>query len=56
MDAYLKLADAPAGARPVRTVVGLTWGVDELNKLTQPLQDRILAEMQLEGVLGGADT
>ncbi len=56
VNAYLALADAPAGKRPVRTVVGITWGVDELNALTQPLQDKILREMQLEDVLGGANT
>jgi NAD(P)-dependent dehydrogenase (short-subunit alcohol dehydrogenase family) len=56
VNAYLALADAPAGKRPVRTVVGITWGVDELNALTQPLQDKILQQMQLENVLGGTDT
>ncbi len=55
VNAYVALADAPAGKRPVRTVVGLTWGVDQINSLTQPIQDRILKEMQLESVLGGAD-
>jgi len=55
VDAYLELADAPTGKRPVRTVVGITWGVDEMNALTQPLQDRILTEMQMETVLGGID-
>jgi len=54
VDAYLKLADLPAGKRPTRTVVGITWGVDEINALTQPIQDRVLKEMQLESVLGGA--
>ncbi len=54
VDAYVKLADMPAGKRPTRTVVGMTWGVDEINARTQPLQDNILREMQLEGVLGGA--
>jgi NAD(P)-dependent dehydrogenase (short-subunit alcohol dehydrogenase family) len=53
VDAYLKLADMPAGKRPTRTVVGITWGVDEINKLTQPIQDRVLKEMQLDAVLGG---
>jgi NAD(P)-dependent dehydrogenase (short-subunit alcohol dehydrogenase family) len=53
VDAYLKLAGMPAGKRPVRTVVGITWGVDEMNELTQPIQDRVLKEMQLESVLGG---
>lgn len=54
VDAYLKLADMPTGKRPTRTVVGITWGVDEINNLTQPIQDRVLKEMQLEEVLGGA--
>ena len=54
VDAYVKLAELPAGQRPTRTVVGITWGVDEINTLTQPIQDRVLQEMQLESVLGGA--
>ena len=53
VDAYLKLAETPFGSRPTRTVVGLTWGVDEINELTQPIQDRVLKEMQLDEVLGG---
>ncbi len=53
VDAYLNLAEMPAGQRPVRRVVGIDWGVDEMNRLTQPIQDKILHEMQLEGVLGG---
>lgn len=55
VDAYLQLAAMPAGKRPTRTVVGMTWGVDQINAQTQPLQDAILQEMQLAGVLGGAD-
>ncbi len=54
VDAYLKLAELPFGSRPTRTVVGITWGVDEINQLTQPIQDRVLKEMQLDTVLGGA--
>ena len=53
VDAYLKLAEQPFGSRPTRTVVGITWGTDEINKLTQPIQDNILKEMQLEEVLSG---
>ncbi len=53
VDAYLKLAEMPFGSRPTRTVVGITWGVDEINDLTQSIQDRVLKEMQLEAVLGG---
>ena len=56
VDAYLNLAEMPAGQRPVRTVVGITWGVDELNCLSQPIQDKILHEMQLDGLLGGVST
>lgn len=55
VDAYLALANAPAGKRPTRTVVGLTWNVDEINRRTQPLQDKILREMQLDGLLRGID-
>ena len=55
VDAYVALADMPAGKRPTRTVVGITWGVDEMNTAKQPIQDRVLKEMQLEAVLGGAD-
>jgi NAD(P)-dependent dehydrogenase (short-subunit alcohol dehydrogenase family) len=53
VDAYLKLAEMPTGKRPTRTVVGITWGVDEINELTQSIQDRVLNEMQLDTVLGG---
>lgn len=53
VDAYLKLAEMPAGKRPTRTVVGITWGVDQINALTQSIQDNVLQEMQLDSVLGG---
>ncbi len=53
VDTYLKLAAMPAGQRPTRTVVGISWGVDEMNALTQPIQDRVLTDMQLDSVLGG---
>lgn len=53
VDAYLALAETPVGKRPTRTVVGITWGVDEMNAAKQPIQDRVLKEMQLEKVLGG---
>ncbi len=55
VDAYLALADMPVGKRPTRTVVGITWGVDEMNAAKQPIQDRVLEQMQLEGVLSGTD-
>ena len=53
VDAYLQLAKLPQGKRPTRTVVGMTWGVDQINAQTQSLQDAILKEMQLDGVLSG---
>ena len=53
VDAYVALVDMPAGKRPTRTVVGIAWGVDEMNAAKQPIQDRVLAEMDLEGTLGG---
>ena len=55
VDAYLALADMPKGKRPTRTAVGLVWGVDEINAAKQPIQDRVLTEIQLDKVLGGAD-
>ena len=55
VDTYLALADAAPGKRATRTVVGITWGVDEMNAFTQPRQDALLKEMQLDSVLGGAD-
>jgi hypothetical protein len=55
VETYLSLADAAPGKRPTRTVVGITWGVDEVNAFTQPRQDALLKEMQLDSVLGGAD-
>ncbi|MBB1303042.1 MAG: NAD(P)-dependent dehydrogenase (short-subunit alcohol dehydrogenase family) [Pseudoalteromonas rhizosphaerae] len=55
VDAYLALADMPKGKRPTRTAVGLVWGVDEINAAKQPIQDRVLTEMQLDKVLGGVD-
>ena len=53
IDAYVALADMPAGKRPTRTVVGITWGVDEMNAAKQPIQDRVLKEMNLDSVLSG---
>ena len=46
---------ASPGKRRTRTVVAITWGVDEVNAFTQPRQDALLKEMQLDAVLGGAD-
>jgi hypothetical protein len=54
VDAYLKLAEMPFGKRPTRSVVGITWGVDKINDLTQPIQDNVLKEIQLDSILSGA--
>jgi hypothetical protein len=32
----------------------IAWGLDEMKLQPQPLQNKILHEMQLNGVLGGA--
>jgi NAD(P)-dependent dehydrogenase (short-subunit alcohol dehydrogenase family) len=53
VDAYMNLVEMPFGERPTRTVVGITWGVDQINQMTQPIQDNVLQEMQLDTVLGG---
>lgn len=54
VQAYLNLAQRPAGQRPTRTVVGFDWGVNQINAATQPLQDATLTQMGLDNVLGGA--
>lgn len=53
VQAYLHLAQCPAGQRPTRTVVGFDWGVNQINAATQPLQDATLTQMGLDTVLGG---
>jgi short-subunit dehydrogenase len=55
VDAYTSLAAMAPGTRPTRTVVGITWGVDEVNAFTQPRQDALLKEMQLDHILSGSD-
>lgn len=52
VEAYLDLAEMPGGKRPARTVVGLDWGINELNTLSQPIQDAVLKQMDLEAALG----
>jgi len=54
VDVYLQLAEADAGKRPTRTQVGISWGVDEINTFTQPIQDNILKDLKLDTILGGA--
>ncbi|MFK7966461.1 MAG: hypothetical protein AB8C46_21055 [Burkholderiaceae bacterium] len=55
VDTYLELADAAPSKRPTRTVVGITWGVDEVNAFAQPRQDALLKALQLDTVLSGVD-
>jgi hypothetical protein len=31
----------------------IAWSIYEMNRLSQPIQDKILDEIQLNGVLGG---
>lgn len=54
VDVYLQLAEAEAGKRPTRTQVGISWGVDEINTFTQPIQDNILKDLKVDTILGGA--
>ena len=56
VDLYGSLAAMPAGQRPTRSVVGMTWGVGEINRQTQPIQDAILKDLQPDAVLGVSDT
>jgi len=51
VDAYLTLAAAESGQRPMRTHVGIDHGVTELNRQAQPIQDNILNELGLTTVL-----
>jgi hypothetical protein len=44
-----------ADQRPKRTVVGISRGVGEMNRLTQPIRNKILDEMQLNA-LGGVSS
>ena len=53
VDAYLSLAESEPGTRPMRTQVGVSWGVDELNRMSQPIQDNILEGLQIADYLGG---
>jgi len=55
VDAYLALAAAEPGQRPMRTHVGIAHGVPELNRLSQPIQDNVLNELGLTAVLAHAE-
>ena len=45
----------PAGQRPTRSVVRMTWDVSGINRKTQQIQDMILKDLLLDTVLGGSD-
>ena len=49
--AILALANAPAGTRPLRTVVGGDPRIGEINALAAPLQRGILADFGLDAML-----
>lgn len=40
--AIMRLIDTPAGERPFRTVVGIDFGMEELNRKTEPYYDGVL--------------
>lgn len=48
--ALLTLIDTPKGARPAPVVVGTPYGVDEVNRLTQPVQRAVLEGLGLAGL------
>lgn len=37
----------------MRTQVGVSWGVDELNRMIKPILDNILEGLQIADYLGG---
>ena len=45
--AVLKLIETPKGSRPMRTVVGHSFGADRINELTAPIQDQALQSLGL---------
>ncbi|MDB4286156.1 SDR family oxidoreductase [bacterium] len=42
-----KLIDTPAGSRPIRTMVGLDFGLQAINDATEPIRKGVLASMGL---------
>lgn len=41
----------PTGERPLRTVVGLDFGVKRFNEVTEPIQTGIMEALQLDNLL-----
>ena len=50
VDRYLELAETDRGNRPARLTVGMDWGATKINDLTQPIQDSLIEEYQLDTV------
>ncbi len=50
--AFGKLIDTPAGERPLRTLIGLDFGMQKLNDVTEPIRKAVLAELGIEGLDG----
>lgn len=50
-DAIVRLADLPAGRRPLRTIVGGNPGVEAINAALAPIQREALKRMGLEALL-----
>jgi NAD(P)-dependent dehydrogenase (short-subunit alcohol dehydrogenase family) len=50
-DAILRLAQMPQGTRPIRTVCGVDFGADELNRVMAPFQAGVLRGLGLESMI-----
>jgi NAD(P)-dependent dehydrogenase (short-subunit alcohol dehydrogenase family) len=49
VEAFDRLIDMDPGTRPLRTLVGLDFGVQALNDATDPIRNQILVEMEIGG-------
>ena len=54
VDAFVELVEAAPGERPLRTVVGIDFGVRELNAATEPFQEGVLEALGLGHMAGVA--
>lgn len=50
IDGIVELIAMPAGKRPIRTVLGLDFGVNEFNRLTDPIRRGAIGAIGLEGM------
>jgi len=55
-DGILRLVQLPAGTRPFRTVCGVDFGADKLNRVIAPFQAAVLRELGLEFMIPSAVT